>query len=321
MSEGKTMKFRFNDKEITVPIYPTFKECFASFQKNFSINDEDAKKLLLFYYDSDGDQISFQIENDYSIFVKDDSPSDKIIEGEISEKEKDASIYIEPPDTLKSGRVFKKPSEQNGDLNLKNFDNSSFLGNSAYSIENLNNEMVFQKKNKDEDAINKGINEINIMMNKSNEGNKNENLIELMKKQMDDMIKKHQEELRKKDEENEKKYKDALAQKEKELNKKMEEKEKKLNEDRLKKENEIKEKYENEMKSNIQIKQKELEEMRSKIQLEKKKLDEIQKKEIENQKKIEEMKKKEEENLKKFNELKKLEEEKIKKIEEEKLKI
>ena len=273
MSEEKTMKFRFDEKEITVPIYPTFKECRDSFQKMFSINDENVKKLSLFYYDSDGDQISFQIENDYNIFIKDDVSSDKIIEGEISEKDKDVSYSIEPTDTLKSGHVFKRSSEQIGDLNSKNLDNSSFLGNSAYSIENLNNDMVFQKKNKEEEAINKGINEINIMVNKTLEENKNENLIELMKKQMDEMIKKHQEELRKKDEENEKKYKDALALKEKELNKKMEEKEKRLNEDRLKKENEIKEKYENEMKSNIQIKQKELEEMRSKIELDKKKMD------------------------------------------------
>ena len=200
MSDQKTIKFRFDENEKTVPMFPSYKECFDEFKKLFKISDEDTQRLSLFYYDSDGDQISFGVDSDYNIFINDESQPEKIIEGELLEKDKEEIIIEEKPDPLKSGFVFnKKVEEQNAELNIKNLDSSSVLGNSAYSIDSLANPNVLQKKNnKENEELIKGINQMNIMVNKTIEDNNKEQLIEKMKKEMDDMIKKHQEDLKKK---------------------------------------------------------------------------------------------------------------------------
>ena len=145
MSDQKTIKFRFDENEKTVPMFPSYKECFDEFKKLFKISDEDAQRLSLFYYDSDGDQISFQADSDYNIFITDESQPEKIIEGELLEKDKEEIIIEEKPDPLKSGFVFnKKVEEQNAELNIKNLDSSSVLGNSAYSIDSLANPNVLR---------------------------------------------------------------------------------------------------------------------------------------------------------------------------------
>ena len=254
MSEQKTLTLKFEDQEKIVPIFKEYKEFLIGFQKCFSIDDEKAKKLYLFYYDNEGDKIAIQSDSDYTNIFQDDTEKEIIIQGEIQDNKED-SISIQ-------FNGDRKGQDQNGDINLKNLDTSSFLGNSL-SIENLN-DIDFQKKNKEYEEINKGINQMNIMTNKAIEEINKESLIEQMKKQMDEMIRNHQEELKKKEEENEK-YKLALAQKEEEMKKKLEEKEKKLKEDKQRIEREIIEKYESEMKSSILIKEKELEEMKSKI--------------------------------------------------------
>ena len=314
MSEPKTIKIRFLEDEIIKPAFKTYSELISFIKNQYKIDDDKFNSLSIFYYDSDGDQISFQGENDYKLFIEEES-EEKVIECEFVNKEKEVSISMDNPDPMKSGTIFnKKVPEQNVDLNLKNLDTSS-LANSYYSIESLNNAMILPKKNnnKENDIFTKELNKLNNELTKTIEDKSKEDLIEKMKKQMDEMIKNHEEELKRREEENEKKYKEALAKKEKE----MKEKEKKLTEDRMKKENEIKEKYENEMKSTIQLKEKEYNDMRSKIEIDnQKKLEEINKKELENKKQMEEIKKKEEESIRKLEELKQLEKENIKKIEE-----
>ena len=317
---SKTITIKFNGEEEKVQIFEKYEDLISFIKNHFSIDDEKMFNLSIFYYDSDGDQISFQSENDYKLFIEDDTQEEKIIECEIVNKESQDISIEQATDPMKSGTIFnKKVPEQNAELNLKNLDSSSLLGNSLYSIESLNNAMVFQKKNKQEcDDFTKGLNQMNVMVNKTLENNEKEELIEKMKRQMDELIRQHKEEIKKKEEENESKYQKALAEKEKEMKKKLEEKEKLLNQERLKKENELKEKYEIEMKSNLQLKEME---MKSKIEIEnQKKWEEIRQKEIENQKKMEEIKKKEEENLKKLEQLQKLEKENLKKIEQEKKK-
>ena len=277
MSENKTIKLKFKDKEIEVKEFDTYQELVSFFQQHFSIDDDKKKKLNLFYYDEDGDQIPFQVENDYDLFKEEESLPEKIIIGEIEEKEKEKEEKLMEQDQMKSGMIFnKKVPEQHAEL-----DNSS-LENSLFSIENVNNPIVLPKKiikKEENDDFIKGINQMKNVVDKTLEDNNKEKELEKMKKEMEEMIKAHKEELMKKEKENEKKYNDALLQKENEMKKQLEEKEKKLNEDRLKKENELKEKYENEMKNSILIKQKELDEIKNKYEIDnKKKMEEIKKK-------------------------------------------
>ena len=185
MSDQKTIKLRFDENEKTVPMFSSYKECFEEFKKLFKISDEDAQRLSLFYYDSDGDQITFQADTDYDIFINDETQTEKIIEGELLEKDKEEIIIEEKPDPLKSGFVFsKKVEEQNVDLNLKNLDNSSILANSEYSIDSLANPNNVSKRNtKENEEFIKGINQMNIMFNKTIEDKNKEDLIEKMKRE------------------------------------------------------------------------------------------------------------------------------------------
>ena len=156
--------------------------------------------MNLFYYDCDGDKIAFQSDTDYKLFIDEESEKEKTVIGEIAE-DKEVSISLQSNDPIKIGD--KKGHD--GELNIKHLDSSSFLGNSLYSIENLNNDMDFQKKNNKEfDEINKEINQMNLMINKALEENKKESLIQEMKKKMEEMIKNHKEELKKKEEEKQK---------------------------------------------------------------------------------------------------------------------
>ena len=108
MSEPKTIKLKFNDKEVEIPTPNTYNEVRAEYIKQFAIEEKYVPNLSLFYYDADGDQIAFQADNDYDLFIKDDSLEEKIIEGEIDEKDKDESINVEISDPLKSGQMFSK---------------------------------------------------------------------------------------------------------------------------------------------------------------------------------------------------------------------
>ena len=50
MSEKKTLTLKFEGQEKIVPIFKEYREFIIGFKKLFSIDDEKAKKLYLFYY-------------------------------------------------------------------------------------------------------------------------------------------------------------------------------------------------------------------------------------------------------------------------------
>ena len=245
MSE-KTITFRFQDevKQVTVA---NFEECKKAFQREFSISDEEMKKLSLFYYDEDADPTMLNSNEDYNLFLESDC-------NEIEAKDNNAE---EKPDPMRSATIFKKPNEEPIKEPLSK--NDSIALDNSISLENSSNiAQIFDKKNipeNFEDA--KSFNDVNKLMDLMQEEKKNKNMIEELKKQMEEMKLKHEQEMKKKDEENQKKYKDALVEKENEIKKKVEEeKEKQIKEYKIKTENELKEKYENEMKSNIILKEK-----------------------------------------------------------------
>ena len=168
---SKTITIKFNDKEEKVQMFAKYDELVSFIKNHFSIDDDKMSNLSIFYYDSDGDQISFQSESDYKLFIEDDSQEEKVIECEITNKESQDISIDQPPDPMKSGTIFnRKVPEQTVDLNIKNnLDSSSLLGNSLYSIESLNNAMVFQKKNNNKECEDfaKGLNQINANINKT----------------------------------------------------------------------------------------------------------------------------------------------------------
>ena len=105
----KTIKLKFNNKETEIQAFDTYQELVDFFYKHFAI-DDDKKKLSLFYYDEDDDQISFQGDNDYSIFIRDEEQNQKVIEGEIVENDnQDNSMdkQDQDQDPMKSGTIFK----------------------------------------------------------------------------------------------------------------------------------------------------------------------------------------------------------------------
>ena len=290
---SRILTFIFNSEEKKVNPFANFEECKKAFQEQFSINDEDMKKLELFYLDEEGDQTMLNSNEDYNMFL---ISNNGVIEGQLNE--------VEKPDPMRSGTIFKKNIEEPAkDVNSKNFVDSFVLDNSLSLENSANVGLYLGRKNisNDSDFGNK-VNEVNKLIDQALEVNNKEKMIADLQKQMEELKLKHQEEMKQKEEENQKKYNDALAKKENEIKKKIEEeKEKQLKEYKIKTESELKEKYENEMKSNIILKEKELNDLKSKIEIEnQKKLEEIQRKE--NEKRLEEIKKKEEENSKKKEE-------------------
>lgn len=119
------MKLKFKDKEVEAPIFQTYQEVKNAFKKNFSLNNDEFNKLLLFYYDSDGDQIALQFETDYLLFIVDESMKEKILEGEISKNDDDELDKIKIIDENKI--------DKNNDLN-NNKSNNLIENNSCYDI-------------------------------------------------------------------------------------------------------------------------------------------------------------------------------------------
>ena len=188
MSEEKTMELKFNGKVVTVPIFPTYNDCISAFIKIFNIDENKKQNLSLFYYDEENDQISFNLDEDYKLFIDNENLTEKTIEGELLEKDKESGKNeLEEPDPLASGHIFKKKvPEQHIDLSVKGLDSSSNLGNSLFSIDSLNNNLATMKRksNNDDEIIN-GINQINNMVHKTLEENDKESMIEKMKKEME----------------------------------------------------------------------------------------------------------------------------------------
>ena len=167
---SKTIKLIYNDKKETIPMFETYKECYDEYIKRFSIDEESAKNLNLFYYDADGDQTSFQNQTDYDIFIQDESLKEKIIEGEIAEKEKE-EVYVEAPDPLKSAHLFNKNAPEEKEkfkLNLNK--DSENLGISVHSVESIDNDKDPQKKNNIEN--NEIISKMNEIVNQTLEDKK-----------------------------------------------------------------------------------------------------------------------------------------------------
>lgn len=121
------MKLKFKDKEVEAPIFQTYQEVKNAFKKNFSLNNDEFNKLLLFYYDSDGDQIALQFETDYLLFIVDESMKEKILEGEISKNDDDELDKIKIIDENKI--------DKNNDLN-NNKSNNLIENNSCYDTNN-----------------------------------------------------------------------------------------------------------------------------------------------------------------------------------------
>ena len=173
MSEVKTIKLKFNDKVVTVPIFPTLDDCINAFLNNFCIENKKKQNLSLFYYDEEGDQISFNLDEDYKLFIDNENLAEKIIEGELVEKDiENEEIQLREPDPMASGHIFtKKVPEQHHDLNLKDSENA-LSGNNLYSIDSLNNNLLItEKEDNNEEAITIGINQLHNMVNKTLEEN------------------------------------------------------------------------------------------------------------------------------------------------------
>ena len=63
----------------------------------------------MFYYDEEGDQFSFNLDEDYKLFIDNENLTEKIIEGELIDKDKEREkIQLEEPDSITSGTIFKK---------------------------------------------------------------------------------------------------------------------------------------------------------------------------------------------------------------------
>ena len=187
MSENKkTIKLKYNDKETEVQAFDSYEELISFFQKNFSIDDDKKNMLSFFYYDEDGDPITFQNDSDYQIFLEEENLKEKIIEAEV--RENNENNLLEQQDPMKSGTIFiKKVPEQHINLELDN-DSSN----------NLNNENIIINKENINDNFIKEINEMNSLYNKTLENDLKEKEIQKMKKEMEEIIKKHKEELKKK---------------------------------------------------------------------------------------------------------------------------
>ena len=63
MSE-KTITFRYHDEVKQVNI-ANYEECKNAFQREFSISDEEMKKLSLFYYDEEAEALVLNDNEDY----------------------------------------------------------------------------------------------------------------------------------------------------------------------------------------------------------------------------------------------------------------
>ena len=114
MSEQNVIKLKFKGLEINAKIFPSYEQLFSFFKTYFSIDEERAKNLILFYYDEDGDQTDIGNESDYKIFL-DNQEVERKIEGEIDEEENGEDML------LKNREIFpKKVDEQHVNISINN---------------------------------------------------------------------------------------------------------------------------------------------------------------------------------------------------------
>jgi hypothetical protein len=120
MSE-KTITFRYKDEEKQVKV-ANFEECKKAFQREFSISDEEMKKLSLFYYDEDMDATMLNSNEDYNLFLETDC-------NEIEVKDANAE---EKPDPMRSATIFRKQNEE--PIKESNSKNDSIVLDNSISL-------------------------------------------------------------------------------------------------------------------------------------------------------------------------------------------
>ena len=152
MSE-KTITFRYHDEVKQVNI-ANYEECKNAFQREFSISDEEMKKLSLFYYDEEAEALVLNDNEDYRIFWESDF-------NEIEAKDNNEEEKL---DSLRSATIFKKQNEEPIKDPLSK--NESIGLDNSISIENSSNiAQIFDKKNNQENFEDaKSFNDVNKMM-------------------------------------------------------------------------------------------------------------------------------------------------------------
>ena len=85
MSEEKTIKIKFQGKEVSCSIQPSYEDFLSLFKKEFSIDDKKMKKISFNYFDNDDDKNCLENEDDFLAFFNLNSEKEKIIEAEIDE--------------------------------------------------------------------------------------------------------------------------------------------------------------------------------------------------------------------------------------------
>ena len=138
MSEEKAIKIKFQGREISCSIKPSYEQFISLFKKEFSIDDEKMKKITFNYFDNDGDKNCLENEEDFLAFFNLNNEKEKIVEGEIDEKE-------DPKDDI----IQKRPEE-------RSLYGCAPILNSIYptEIKNINNE------NAENDKRNEQVSEI-----------------------------------------------------------------------------------------------------------------------------------------------------------------
>ena len=131
MSEEKVIKMKFQGKEISCSINPSYDQFFSLFKKEFSIDDEKMKKMTFNYLDNENDKNCLENEDDFIAFFNLITENEIIVEGEIDENKN-------PQET----ELKNKPED-------KNLDSSVPILNSLYPTEINNKEKESEEINKE----------------------------------------------------------------------------------------------------------------------------------------------------------------------------
>ena len=160
MAEEKSIKLKFQNKEMSSPMPSSFDECKSYFKKNFSIDDEKMKKLSLFYTDKDGDTICLETSEDFLNFFEN---NEREIEGEILEDKENGEKILEKKE---ADNAILEGNEKNSEIKStineennkeSNLDSSSLLHPTATSVI-IKTEIKDGEPPKEKEEVNKGKN-------------------------------------------------------------------------------------------------------------------------------------------------------------------
>ena len=172
MSE-KTITFRYHDEVKQVNI-ANYEECKNAFQREFSISDEEMKKLSLFYYDEEAEALVLNDNEDYRIFWESDF-------NEIEAKDNNEE---EKQDALRSATIFKKKGDESY---MEISKNDSYNKDNSISLENSANIDIILGKNNLDGLEEGNIHEVNNLMDKVAEEKIKEKTIAELKEQMEQL--------------------------------------------------------------------------------------------------------------------------------------